>query len=395
MATEGGPKLVSDGLVLALDAANDKSFRGEPTTNVVTNWDLNTGWSKGYTEDIIFNEIPPPVGVDAPTVGFRNDDSGGQGFWYSYGDYAPQDPNTTYTISIYAKTNQTNGNFRIQAYTANNSETGRQFTSLAYITQPNIWQRLSWTITTPSNTQSDSLSFRYYGLYDGGYTRLWLCAPQMEANTKATRFVKGTRGTTVATGGGWADRSGNSNHGELVNGPAFDSDNLGSLVFDGGNDFVDSGFGNDFNPSQSSLSFTLWAKSDSPNASRMYFAPSSHGSNQRAYFGTKGGKWAMGIYTNGWGESAPSVTTSWTHVAGVFDSIQNVATLFVNSVSAISKGYESYTFRSDLQIGRGGGSSSSGFNWGGNISNVQVYNRALSESEILQNYNATKSRYGL
>jgi hypothetical protein len=32
---------------------------------------------------------------------------------------------------------------------------------------------------------------------------------------------------------------------------------------------------------------------------------------------------------------------------------------------------------------------------GGNISNVQIYNRVLSATEILQNYNATKSRFGL
>jgi len=31
----------------------------------------------------------------------------------------------------------------------------------------------------------------------------------------------------------------------------------------------------------------------------------------------------------------------------------------------------------------------------GFISNVQIYNRALSDQEIKQNYNATKKRYGL
>jgi hypothetical protein len=37
--------------------------------------------------------------------------------------------------------------------------------------------------------------------------------------------------------------------------------------------------------------------------------------------------------------------------------------------------------------------------WGGrynmNISQLQIYNRALSAQEIQQNYNATKTRYGL
>jgi hypothetical protein len=46
------------------------------------------------------------------------------------------------------------------------------------------------------------------------------------------------RGTTVATGGGWADLTGTSNHGELVNGPTYNSSNGGSLVFDGSNDMI-------------------------------------------------------------------------------------------------------------------------------------------------------------
>jgi hypothetical protein len=31
----------------------------------------------------------------------------------------------------------------------------------------------------------------------------------------------------------------------------------------------------------------------------------------------------------------------------------------------------------------------------GNIGNVSIYNRALSSTEITQNYNATKGRFGL
>ena len=40
------------------------------------------------------------------------------------------------------------------------------------------------------------------------------------------------------------------------------------------------------------------------------------------------------------------------------------------------------------------GRRNTGYN-SGNISTVQFYNRNLSDAEILQNYNAQKSRYGL
>tara|TARA_R110002153_G_scaffold273693_1_gene445283 strand:+ start:705 stop:1397 length:693 start_codon:yes stop_codon:yes gene_type:complete len=40
-------------------------------------------------------------------------------------------------------------------------------------------------------------------------------------------------------------------------------------------------------------------------------------------------------------------------------------------------------------------SNDSGYNWDGYLSNFMVYNRALSDDEMLQNYNAFKSRAGL
>ena len=47
----------------------------------------------------------------------------------------------------------------------------------------------------------------------------------------------------------------------------------------------------------------------------------------------------------------------------------------------------------NLLIGMGGGRDT--YAWNGNISNTQIYNRALTESEVTQNYNALKDRYGL
>ncbi len=41
------------------------------------------------------------------------------------------------------------------------------------------------------------------------------------------------------------------------------------------------------------------------------------------------------------------------------------------------------------------GSGFTGYPWKGNISNISFYNKALSEAEVLQNYNALRGRFGL
>jgi hypothetical protein len=178
----------------------------EPTTNVVTNTNLDTGWSKSYCTGILWDDIDPPYGIDSPVVSFYDaDEIPTQGYWYSYGDYAPQVPDTTYTVSLYIKTNDSN--FRIQFYTADNSEVGRY--SSEFITVPNDgqWHRIVWdAFLNPVGSESDSLSFHFtYGNPQGETQRTWLCAPQMEAKDHVTPFVIGSRSGTVEDASGYGN----------------------------------------------------------------------------------------------------------------------------------------------------------------------------------------------
>ena len=175
---------------------NDYIAIEEATTNVITNTNLDTGWSKSYCTDILWNDIPPPHGIDAQVVSFKDLDGSGSGYWFCYGDYAPQSPNTTYTISVYARTFGSDAS--IFAYTADNGEVGRQLTNTLTVPGNGEWIRLVFNaITTPSNTQSDSLSFNISSF--PADQRLWLCAPQMEAKSYATEYVNGSRGSSKLT----------------------------------------------------------------------------------------------------------------------------------------------------------------------------------------------------
>ena len=52
-----GPNTITDGLVLSLDAANIKSFKGEPTVNLINNGDFTNGvtnWSVSTSNNGVF-----------------------------------------------------------------------------------------------------------------------------------------------------------------------------------------------------------------------------------------------------------------------------------------------------------------------------------------------------
>lgn len=387
MGAFAGPNVEESGLVLALDGANYKSFKGESTTNVITNTNLDTGWSKGYNTSIQWNDYPPPDNVDSQVVSFVDSDGNGSGYWYSYGNYAPQSPSTTYTISVYART--IGSDWSIRAYTADNSETGRQFTNTVTIPGDGKWYRVVFnSITTPANTQSDSLSFQFTSIPAG--QRCWLCAPQMEAKSYATNFVAGTRGDTVATGGGWADLTGNGNHGALVNGVRESSDNLGALVFDGSNDYIDLNTNNIItgtNPftfeafykvTNASVAAELFGNYGSGYTSNTIWISGRYGVYINAavpYF--QGYPLGLGTYHMAFTRTSAGACTLYKN--GVVDGT-------ATSTTSISSG-QNFRIGSDV--------NGIGEVFGGELYSLKVYNRALSTQEIQQNFNATRSRFGI
>lgn len=402
MGLSNGPNTITSGLVAVFDGANVRSFRGEPTTNVVTNTNLDTGWSKGYNTSIQWNDYPPPDGVNSQVVSFVDSNADGFGYWYSYGDYAPQDPNTTYTISIYART--VGSSWSLEAYTADNSETGRQWTNTLTVPGDGKWHRLVFnSFTTPANTQSDSLSFQFSSI--PANQRCWLCAPQMEAKSYATPFVDGTRGTTNATGGGWVDLSGNGKHGELVNGPTYNSDKGGSIVFDGTNDYINLGnLGTIGNQQTIDVWFYSTSVTNYKNVLDMNYGNYGSTGNvgprlEQSTGGASGWVWSGNTSNNslltGQSTTYSISANTWYNATWVNDN--GTVAVYLNGVATqtgISSTYGFITTYGAASIGRGFHLDSSRY-FAGRVGGVKIYSRALSAAEVSQNFNATRDRYGV
>ena len=90
---------------------------------------------------------------------------------------------------------------------------------------------------------------------------------------------------------------------------------------------------------------------------------------------------------------------NWYNVCTTYDGSDTIAGLkiYVNGVQAsgstiLNSSPSTITSSADFQIsGRGGANNI----WGGRVASANIYNRALSATEILQNYNALKGRFGL
>ena len=82
-------------------------------------------------------------------------------------------------------------------------------------------------------------------------------------------------------------------------------------------------------------------------------------------------------------------SNSWNYVCGVFDGIN--LSIYLNGTLNNSASYSGTIDNNSVAIRIGG--ANDGYYLSGNIGHVSIYNKALTSTEILQNYNATKKKY--
>ena len=172
----------------------------------------------------------------------------------------------------------------------------------------------------------------------------------------------------------------------LVNGVGFGSTNNGYFIFDGTNDYLDAGNISDIQISSGTIS--AWTRASSPGG---------------GFRGIVAKQFAYGMfYTDSvfvaYDWQAPATRSSginiadgfWKNVVLTFSG--GTGNLYLNGSSVLSTTYNISNNSYNLFIGAEANANQYA---ACNIAQVLIYNRVLSNQEILQNYNATKRRYGL
>lgn len=222
----------------------------------------------------------------------------------------------------------------------------------------------------------------------------------------------GNTASYSGSGTTWVDLSGNGNNETLVNSPTYSSANGGFFSFNGTDQYSSSSA-----LSGSFASFTVI----------VWFYPTSVTDYQNpidcnyAYNGTTGNigprlemnsSGTLGwVYSNITGDNnqfyAHNVVSNglaantWHYTAITYNGGTNTSTTYYNGnptgISRIINGTPTgfVGVMNNVTIGKGFSPGGAERNFAGRVSNVQIYNRALSATEVAQNYNAVAGRYGL
>lgn len=202
------------------------------------------------------------------------------------------------------------------------------------------------------------------------------------------------------SGSAWIDLGPYVTDGTLMNGPTFDTGDNGSIVFDGTNDYATFSHNAIFSFGSSGFTFDFFINVPlSASTSRRLFQKGVAGQSNLEYFFNINSTGNLTAGTSTTGTTQTATTTSpvqvkdnaWTHVALVKSG---------TSVIFYKDGISEFTSTLDLTIRQAGGleyiggASSSNF-FIGEMSSVKVYNRALTDQEVKQNFEALRGRYGI
>jgi hypothetical protein len=190
--------------------------------------------------------------------------------------------------------------------------------------------------------------------------------------------------------------SGTGTIGTLVNGPTYNSANLGSIVFDGVDDYVNCGVIN--LTSGTDATVEVWVNSGSSQNQFSNILDYSHSSGGFVIQqdSTALNQYYFAYYNGSVFDVTPSITlptNSWCQLVFVKSVTSTIG--YFNSVNTVSlTGSVNFT-GSGLSLALGRWLADGGREFNGKISTSRIYNRALPPAEVTQNFNALRGRYGI
>ena len=209
----------------------------------------------------------------------------------------------------------------------------------------------------------------------------------------AGNVVTMTNFSLVEVGTTWTDLSGNGNIGTMINGPTYDYSDS-SIAFDGVDDYGSVAHNTSLNINNI-ITLSCWIKTSDANAA-LIDKRDSTADGYGLFLVNSGGGGKLHLRINSFAQTSSGIILSdnvWHYVCGTYDG--TYIRLYVDGNldnAPINVGLSTMSTTGSLILGCLFDLSYSIYTYSGKISNVQIFNRALSASEILQNYNALKSR---
>lgn len=258
--------------------------------------------------------------------------------------------------------------------------------------------------TTPTNTPSQTVSVTPTFTPTSTITPTPTLTPGLNPiiQNGLVINVNGGPNSYVGTGTTWTSiATGTTYNGDLINGPIWNSGTGGYFSFDGVNDycyFGDSSKGLD----TGSRTFGGWVKTTTSSSDKIFYFRGEDGYGSgwslSLYKAAGSNKFAVsGVWINGSGTGTATSTTTlvnntWYYVIARWTAGSGLS-IYVNGTKESTVGNSGSILRSSSrgwEIARYNGPTYNDVS----IGDFELYDRALSDGEVITNFNTRKSIYG-
>jgi hypothetical protein len=318
--------------------------------------------------------------------------------------------NATWTLSCYmraANSAAIGQSVNWQSYSTSNATT---WVANSFGPMSTEWQKFNLT-GVPWSASSSATALLLYWFPNSAPMAVDIAEIQIEQKTAPRVFTPAYRGSTFSTGssgnnlghqfngylysGGWSDLSQYRHESTISTGdPTFTTDFGGAVQFTASQGYTIP-YNNAFDCQE--MTVLVWAKTNATTQNGFWFEKGTV-NTQYSLFQEGGNLQWRTYFTEGFYDTQSTTTSSYLNtsnyfqVAGTYNGQQKVTYINGSAVTTTSINKQMNYNASGCTVGM---YNSNGYYYNGNIAIVQVYNRALSAAEILDNYNKYKSRFGL
>jgi hypothetical protein len=360
------PNIVTDGDVLNLDAGFAGSYPVNP-------FQVNLLYNNGvYTPSFSPLTIAITASTITPNYKFRITTPSNYINPYTRGDFRLNFP-----LSILTNYQSYNLSFNYQIISGSVfNMTDWNDTVLTNVVNTNYgnyrYSSATGTTTPAGGVYNSTYRFMDFAIETSSIVDIWDI--QLTQNVSASLLNTGS-GTT------WYDISGNNNSGSLINGTSYNTNNY--MVFDGIDDYI---------PLSSSVTLTgsfTWTVLCESNAM-------SGAQNRQVYLGSSAAWFEQSdndtffiVYSGGnLNLELPNgliPQNQWYNIT-ITHKPDNTFDFYYNGIKQVLRGGGTTPVSASFNINTIGAIGGGGRYWNGSIANALLYNRLLSDSEILQNY---------
>jgi len=245
---------------------------------------------------------------------------------------------------------------------------------------------------------ANNFGLAYFRFYDRKLTVSEIVQNYYEGNIVTSNLLLNFDASNLVSypqaGTTWFDLTSNANNGTLQNGVGFSNSNGGVLTFDGSNDQVATSINRGNLGDNMSIDAFFKYEGNSGDSYRPIIGGNDPGSGTEFFLGKNTGNNSFGVQDGNYrGDFVTNYNVfdgNWHYMCYTYNN--GTGKLYLDGILRATNTFTKCNSAEQIYIGA---EVQEGYWWKGQIGKVAYYTKTLSDSEVIQNFNAQKSRYGL